>query len=129
MGMTVEKLTAQHGILYVSVRGEFSLEDAKRTFLLIVGLIEQNQSEKVVIDGRAITGNPKTVERFYYGAFTADAVLRLKATHSYIASPKFAYVLQTPMLDPERLGETVAVNRGMKVKAFDSLDKALEWLG
>jgi hypothetical protein len=33
------------------------------------------------------------------------------------------------MRDPGRFGETVAVNRGMLTKTFESIDDALEWLG
>jgi hypothetical protein len=33
------------------------------------------------------------------------------------------------MLDPDRFGELVAVNRGMDVKAFQSPEEALHWLG
>ena len=43
-------------------------------------------------------------------------------------APRFAYVLEEPMLDPERFGETVAVNRGMRVRAFDNLEAARAWL-
>jgi hypothetical protein len=32
------------------------------------------------------------------------------------------------MLDPEKFGETVAVNRGMLAKVFDNLEAALAWL-
>jgi hypothetical protein len=42
--------------------------------------------------------------------------------------PRFAYVLEKPVLDPERLGETVARNRGMDVKAFDNIEEADRWL-
>ena len=41
---------------------------------------------------------------------------------------QFAYVLKEPVLDPERFGKTVAVNRGMLVKTFDNLEDALGWL-
>jgi hypothetical protein len=30
--------------------------------------------------------------------------------------------------DPERFGETVAVNRGMDVKTFEEMNEAVEWL-
>ena len=40
----------------------------------------------------------------------------------------FAYVLEEPILDQGRFGETVAVNRGMRVRAFDSLEAARGWL-
>jgi hypothetical protein len=31
----------------------------------------------------------------------------------------FAYVIHEPVRDPARFGETVTVNRGMKVKTFN----------
>jgi SOS response regulatory protein OraA/RecX len=34
-----------------------------------------------------------------------------------------------PLIDPERFAETVAVNRGAKVKVSEQLDEALAWLG
>jgi hypothetical protein len=33
------------------------------------------------------------------------------------------------VLDPKRLGETVAVNRGMNIKVFDNPEDARRWLG
>ncbi len=32
------------------------------------------------------------------------------------------------MLDPQRFGETVAVNRGMRIKVFDNPEEAFAWL-
>lgn len=58
-----------------------------------------------------------------YGEFAA------KLSRAICHVPRFAYVLIPPMLDPGRLGETVAVNRGMVVKAFDNLNDGLKWLG
>jgi len=40
-----------------------------------------------------------------------------------------AYLMQPPLLDQSRFGETVAANRGASVKAFDRLEDALGWLG
>jgi hypothetical protein len=34
-----------------------------------------------------------------------------------------------PLIDPSRFGETVALNRGAKVKVSERLDEALAWLG
>ena len=42
--------------------------------------------------------------------------------------PRFSYVMHEPLRDPGRLGETVAVNRGMDVKVFETLEDAIEWL-
>ena len=108
--------------------GEFSLPEAKRTFLEMLEAVARHQIRKVLFDGRRLTGDPQTIERFYYGAFAADAVLQFK-DRGVSPATQFAYVLQAPVLDPQRFGETVAVNRGMFVQAFDNLDDALRWLG
>ena len=50
------------------------------------------------------------------------------ASHGVSPATRFAYVLEEPMLDPDRFGETVAVNRGMIVRAFDNLEAARAWL-
>ena len=42
--------------------------------------------------------------------------------------PRFAYILHAPLGDPARLGETVAVNRGMILKVFENPEDAIEWL-
>ena len=65
------------------------------------------------------------MERFYYGEFAAQTVV----AQGLSASTRFAYVLREPVLDPRRFGETVAVNRGMNAKAFDSREDAFHWLG
>ncbi len=90
--------------------------------------VAQNKTRKVLFDGRGIAGDPTTLERFYYGESTAQAVAKFAACGGFLV-PQFAYVLETPLLDPERFGETVAVNRGMNVKTFDNPDDALAWLG
>jgi hypothetical protein len=43
-------------------------------------------------------------------------------------APQFAYVMNEPLRDSQRYGETVAVNRGMNVKTFETLEEAFEWL-
>ena len=62
------------------------------------------------------------------GEFAAQTVADF-AERGVSRATKFAYVLREPVLDPQRFGETVAVNRGMFVKAFDSPEDALQWLG
>ena len=120
--------SAESGHLRVKAAGKFSLAEAKRTFLEILEALERHKADKVLFDGRGLKGNPEFMERFYYGAFAARGAYEY-ATRNRRASPQFAYVLQAPILDPNRFGEDVAVNRGMLVKAFDNLDDAYRWLG
>jgi hypothetical protein len=118
---------AEPGFLHAEVAGNFSLEEAKRTFQEILEAVARHRVEKVLFDGRKLIGNPTTMERFYYGEFVAKSVARLRDLGMSPAT-QFAYVLTEPILDPRRFGEIVAVNRGMFVKAFDNLEDALGWL-
>jgi len=113
--------------LTARLTGVFSLVDAERTFLRILGAIAQHDASKVLVDGRAIEGQPRTVERFYYGQFVANAVTEF-CSRQKRARPKFSYVLVKPVLDGDRFGNTVAVHRGMNVKTFDNIDTAVKWL-
>ena len=103
------------------------MEEAKRNFLEMMEAVALHRSKQVLVDGRTITGNPKTIERFYYGEFVADAVAQHQ-TRTPSAATRFAYLLKEPVLDPQKFGETVAVNRGMLVKVFDNLEQAIHWL-
>ena len=116
----------ESGLLSVDASGEFSLEDAKQAFLEMLGAVVQYKAEKILLDGRNVKGNPKDMERFYYGEFAARETHRIVVEHKIV--PRFAYVLHEPLRDPARLGETVAVNRGMIVKVFETPEDAIEWL-
>jgi hypothetical protein len=116
---------AQGDVLYSTLSGEFRLADALSAFLQLLGAIKEGGSSKVLVDGRRVSGEPITIERFLYGEFVAEAVKKLETGEV----PMFAYVLHEPVLDPMRLGETVAINRGMNVRVFDDYELAIAWLG
>jgi hypothetical protein len=109
------------------VTGDFSLEEAQRTFSEILEAVARSKVEKVLFDGRGLAGNPELMERFYYGEFVAETVGKFTAD-GVSRSTRFAYVLDEPVRDPGRFGENVAVNRGMVVQTFDNDQDALEWL-
>jgi hypothetical protein len=124
MGMKIKISTeSEPKFLHVIATGEFSLEEAKRTFLEMLEAVAANHSTRILFDGRELTGEPTTMERFYYGVFTAEETSR----HVYNV-PRFAYVLKEPVLDPRKFGENTAVNRGVTVTTFTSFDAALNWL-
>jgi hypothetical protein len=126
MSMQID-LRRDSDLLRVCATGKFSLEEAKRTFLEMMEAVALHGIKRVLFDGRTITGDPETMERFYYGEYAAQRVAEYQRRNAS-GAPRFAYVLRAPVLDRARFGETVAVNRGMVVKAFDSLEEALEWL-
>ena len=116
----------ESGLLSVDASGEFSLADAKRAFLELLEAIAQYQAAKILFDGRNVKGKPGDMERFYYGEFAATETHRIVVEHNI--HPRFAYVIHEPLRDPARFGETVAVNRGMILKVFETLQDATEWL-
>ena len=124
----VLSIRVELGLLRAIVTGEFSTEEAERTLLEVIDALEPNKIERVLVDGRGVTGEPNMFQRFLYGEFAASAVARYVREHRVAHEPQFAYVLQEPVLDPGRFGETVAVNRGMWVKVFDNFEEALSWL-
>lgn len=125
--MSIEqKMHFESGLLNVDASGEFSLEEAKRAFVEMLAAVTRYQAEKILLDGRKVKGKPEDLQRFYYGEFAARETLRLVSEHKIV--PRFAYVMHQPLRDPRGLGETVAVNRGMNVKTFETLEDAFEWL-
>lgn len=116
------------GILCANYTGEFSLREAESSFQEILDALIEHKLKKVLIDGRQVVGSPEPLERFFYGRHVADAVSQTVNRHN-IEVPRFAYVLKEPVLDPRRFGETVAVNRGMRVKIFSDMKQAEWWLG
>lgn len=127
MGMNL-RISAESNLIRATVKGEFSLEEAERKFLELMDSVARYKAEKVLLDVRELRGNPGAVHRFYLGKLAAREVVRyLRKGKS--RAPQFAYVGEPPLIDPRRLGETVAVNRGVFVKVFDSCEDALKWLG
>lgn len=120
--------TIESGYLHAKASGEFEIERAKARFADLVNEIEKIVARKVFVDGLAVTGDPLVIERFYYGEFAAEAINGLLMRGWTGATPQIAYVLKEPQLDPYRLGETVAVNRGVNIKVFDNHDEAFAWL-
>jgi hypothetical protein len=114
-------------LLRATYLGEFSLPEAEETFHQILDALVRDKLQKVLVDGRQLKGDPEPLERFYYGRYVAHAVNQT-VNRKRIEVPRFAYVLKPPLLDPNRFGETVAVNRGMRIRVFDDMKQAEWWL-
>ena len=71
-----QQMRFESGFLKIEASGEFSLEEAKRTFLEMLGVVSQYHAEKVVFDGRNVNGKARDFERFLYGEFAAQETMR-----------------------------------------------------
>jgi hypothetical protein len=124
--VTLENMHFESGLLSAIGSGEFSLEGSKQVFLEMLAAVAQYKAEKVIFDGRKLRGKPNELERFLYAEFAARETHKLIQEHKI--APRFAYVIPAPLRDPNRFGENVAVNRGMNVRTFETMEDAVEWL-
>jgi len=122
------KTYADSGLLHAMTTGRFSSSEAERTFLVMLDAVAKHNANKVLVDGRQLQGELDAFQRFLFGKFAADTVANFLEKRGVPLALQFAYVLREPILDPNRFGQMVAVNRGMWVKAFDNIDDAVEWL-
>jgi len=79
--------------------------------------------KSVLIDLRAVKGTPPDIyERFILGVETVKIQRKNKTIVTIVI------VGNEPMIDPERFGETVALNRGGIGKVFINIEEAESWL-
>jgi len=114
-------------LLIAEQAGLFDLAEAMNAFRRVVESIVVHRPTVVLVDARRVTGYIDTLDRFQYGEFIAAQARSLPA-RGVLPMPRFAYVLAADVIDPQRVGETAAVNRGMLTRAFTDLDEALNWL-
>jgi hypothetical protein len=119
-------LECSPSVIYATVTGDFDLTSAQFLFDEVLLAVAKHRLELVLIDARGATGAPGDLDRFYYGEYVAEATLRVVAETALL--PRFAYVMVPPLRDPNRLGMTVASNRGITCCGFDTPEPALRWL-
>lgn len=106
------------GLLIVTARGIIQID----WFIGLIGDIairsEMNKSKGILVDGREITGQMSFVDRYRAG---------YKAANSWLMVP-VAIVGSETLVDPGRLGEMVARNRGVNVRVFTEITEAERWL-
>jgi len=114
--------------LRATVSGDYSLRAAQDAYDHAVKTAVAAGHTRVLIDASGVTGAPTQDERFMLGLFVA-AEQRILASKTPPHDVQVAVYGRRPLIDPERFGETVAVNRGAKVKVSERLEEALSWLG
>ena len=75
-------------------------------------------TKSVLIDVRDVAGSLSDMDRYDIGVGGASLGIRVPV----------AIVGMEPLIEPDRLGEVVARNRGMNVRAFTDYEAARTWL-
>ncbi len=104
--------------------GNYTLERAINLCKLSIDTCVIYNKQKIIVDICKVTGNVPFFERYQY----AEALAQYKVKHALAISSKIALLGREPLIDKNRFGETVAVNRGVNIKVFTEIDKALAWL-
>ncbi len=121
------KVEVKPDYLLMLFEGAFESSDIEDFLTRVIETCTTHQCAKMLVDFREVKGSMSTMDRFNLGFKAAAKYLKAKMTGK-ITNCRFAFLGQTPLVDPNRFGETVAVNRGVNVKAFTELEEALRWL-
>ena len=108
----------------IVVTGNYSLLKANHLFTYSIENAHLHKKAKILIDVTSITGNIPFFDRFEYSAFFA----KYQREHASPTVSRIAVVGHKPIVDKDKFGETVAVNRGANVLVFTDMDNASAWL-
>ena len=119
MPETVTVLEDQ-GIIEVRSFGEVSAEDWQKSVDVVMELVRSRGITKILVDSLSLVSMPKTWMLYEFG--------NLLATPHFPPSVRIAAVIQGPLREDLEFIETVATNRGRRMRIFDSMDEATAWL-
>ena len=126
MNMKLE-ITNEPDYLHTKISGKFSFTEANDYFVKIMEAAAQYGVDRILLDCITLEGTMTTFQRFQYSSFVINQIDEF----SKLGVPRgirLAYVVLPPIADPGRFGETFAVNRGVNVRIFDTIDEAINWL-
>lgn len=110
--------------LCCKVTGEYEFELTKKMFSDLVDEAVRQSRDFTLIDISEMTGTVSIIERYDLSSFLAD-YRQTNAPGKYL---KIALTGHEPQIDSARFGQIVAQNRGVNLKVFTDIDKALGWL-
>ena len=123
MGIGIE-VRVEPGHIYLQCKGTYSLAGAKRVFQSAVDSALESDRSRVLVDVFGITGNIPMIDRYEVAVFLAEYII----AQALGKIRRIVVVGHEPPIDPDRFGETVAVNRGVNLGVATSIDEAFELL-
>ena len=126
MGLSV-KSEPKDGYLLIIVSGEYGSPPIPEVIDRVLDHCKEHKPSKVLVDIRPMTGNIPAMDRFYFGEVFSGRFYEEKKRGN-ISHIRFAFIGHYPIVDPNKFGETVAVNRGMTLKVTTDLKEALDWI-
>ena len=115
------ELDREENILAIHVRGEYRRpDDGFEAQRFVVDSYSEYGCRRVLLDLTDATVIPGTMPAFETAHPNPDMAAELL---------KFSFAaVYREITEDERFFENVAVNRGLRIRVFDELEEALEWL-
>jgi hypothetical protein len=107
----------RNGGLIIRVFNRNILEKMEATIQAIAELIRSHRAKAALVDMRGVPGEATFMDRYEMGRQAGDHLPRIPV----------AVLLHEPLADPQRIGETVARNRGANVEVFTDPASAEAW--
>ena len=119
--MTLDyRYEVEDNYLYIKCKGIFDQKALIEFFGEALRIPVCYGRDTVLVDFREIEGGPPSVlQRYELGVFIAER---------HHLGIRLVVVGEEPLVDPRRLAETVALNRGARGKVFTDLDEAVDWI-
>ena len=115
------------GYLYAAISGEFTLSSAQASYRAMLQAAALHRQPRMLLDCTRITGKMTTNDRMAFGMFMAEEQQVMLS--QLPQAPQVAILAAAPIMDPGRFTQTVANNRGIRMRASESLQELLSWLG
>lgn len=115
------------GYVYAALHGEFTIDSGKSVFAGIMQVAAAQGQPRILMDCTRITGEMTMDDRLQFGMFVAEEKQRYLAR--FPEGPQVAILAVPPIMDPGRFTQSVANNRGVRMRASESLQELLSWLG
>jgi hypothetical protein len=116
----------RRGYLYVTVSGEVDLLGAQSAYSNALQAAARARQPRLLLDCTRVTGQFTSSDRMAFGAHVADENRRMLG--QFPEEPKVAILSGALLMDPGRLLQTVANNRGARLLASESSQELLSWL-
>ena len=113
------KIIQREDYILFDFRGEFSQEAGKQCIDAMVEACSQSQISSALLDCRNMAGEIQILESFMVAKYGVQMI-------GVIA--RFALVGREDQMFPDNFVENVAVNRGINLKLFTDVEKAIDWL-
>lgn len=116
----------QGSYLHVKIEGVIDNTRFKECFRQVYEVCSEKRLEKVLIDLRTAEGHITIMERYKYAKYLVKLQRQLNRNHGLMVKPVF--VGFEPLLDRDRFGLMVGLNRGGVGLVTEDIDEAMEWL-